>query len=655
MIQVSCVKQLPPNRSALSAHILNFEGDTMMNFNLIPIPTKICVTDENAIIYQADLCLSHKLRQYVKKAHEVIPCNGHLAVDYAICQSLEKEAYHLSISKEGILITASAPNGAYYALVTLDQLFRLNDGKICLLEIEDKPTMPLRGISDDISRGQVSTLQNFKDMIRRMSLVKCNVYMPYMEDTFQFKKYPESGKFSDPVPQEEWKELIEYAKDYYITIIPIFNTIGHWDKNAKLEFFYPYVIKQNDDPKGAPCTSVDVRKPAAQQMINDMLDELADVFGQSKAIHVGGDEVGDYTHLFKKDLAGKYYNEHFNRMYDSLKAKGIKTYMYSDMYTPLYGDYALGIDYIDSMPQDMNFVFWDYACREDYPNIRNLIARKKKFCLSPATYTWNRLLPQHYVSWLNTKWLAQHGSENAQGIIMSAWCDGGLTLREENWLGIYVGGLYSWNCHNTLAFDETVRSYFKLFFGLDVDMEQYHRLMDYDKNFVEHPYNQETFGEKIEFWYDQWQSGGSWLLREFLKDATQPADEALKQKLKGCEEIFKNAYSYFSTQKPLYNQSAYDAFVFDIKRSYVAVQKIFMLSGKPFISREDAMAQVPHIDEMIIKLEDLKQEHKQRWFADNRQSEWNYVEARYEELIDSFKSLKRYCLYSKSLGTTKKL
>ena len=91
--------------------------------------------------------------------------------------------------------------------------------------------------------------------------------------------------------------------------------------------------------------------------------------------------------------------------------------MYSDMYTPLYGDYALGIDYIDNMPDDMNFVFWDYACRADYPNIRNLIDRKKKFCLSPATYTWNRLLPQHYISWLNTKLLANAGSENARGII----------------------------------------------------------------------------------------------------------------------------------------------------------------------------------------------------------------------------------------------
>ena len=626
-----------------------------MNFNLIPAPSKLRVTDPSTLLRQNDLYLSENLKQYVKKADEIISGNGSIQVDYCFCESLGAEEYRLNICADGVQITASAPNGAYYALVTLAQLFQLNNGEICLLEIEDRPTMPLRGISDDISRGQVSTLQNFKDIIRRMSLVKCNIYMPYTEDTFEFKKYPESGKFSDPVKQEEWKELIEYAKDYYIQIIPIFNTIGHWDKNAKLEFFYPYVIKHNDDPNGSPCTSVDVRKPESQQMIYDMLDELVDVFGESKAIHVGGDEVGDYTHLFKKDLAGEYYNQHFNRMYDHLKAKGVKTYMYSDMYTPLYGDYALGIDYINNMPDDMNFVFWDYACRADYPNIRNLIERKKKFCLSPATYTWNRLLPQHYVSWLNTKLLAEHGSENAQGIIMSEWCDGGLTLREENWMGIYVGGLYSWNCHNTLEFEETVQSYFKLFFGLDVDMDQYNRLMSYDKAFVPHPYNAETFGDPIEFWYDKWQGGGSRLLREFLKDATEPVDEELKQILQGCDDIFKNAYAYFSALTPQRNQSAYDAFLFDIKRSYIAVQKIFMLSDKPFKSREEAMSKVGQIDEMIVTLTDLKAEHKARWFADNRQSEWNYVEARYDDLIDSFRSLKRYCLNGKSLQQVKKL
>ncbi len=626
-----------------------------MNFNLIPFPSKIRVTDQNAFVRQTDLKLSESIRQYVKKSPEIISETGNTEIRLNICSFPGKEEYRLKISAEGVEISASAPNGAYYALLTLSQLFELNDGKICMLEIEDRPTMPLRGISDDISRGQISTKQNFMDIIRRMSYVKCNVYMPYMEDTFEFKKYPESGKFSDPVTQEEWKELIEYAKDYYVDIIPIFNTIGHWDKNAKLEAFYPYVIKENDDPNGLPCTSVDVRKPESMQMINDMLDEIVDVFGQSKAVHVGGDEVGDYTRIFKKELAGKYYNEHFNRVYDYLKAKGIKTYMYSDMYTPLYGDYALGIDYIDQMPKDMNFVFWDYAVRSDYPNIQNLIERKKAFCLSPATYTWNRMLPQHYISWLNTKRLAESGSTNARGIIMSAWNDGGLALREENWMGIYMGALFSWNCLSGLAFEETVQSYFKLFFGLDVDMNEYKDLMDYDRNFVPHPYDEKAYGAKIEFWYDQWQNGGSMLLKEFLKDATEPADEDLKRKLSGCEEIFEKAYGYFSSLKPQRNKSAYDAFVFDIRRSLIAAQKIFMLDDKPCKSREEAMKKAKEIDPMIEKLTDLKQEHRERWFEDNRLSEWNYVEARYDELIDSFKSLKRYCLNFKTPGKVKRL
>lgn len=102
----------------------------------------------------------------------MISGNGHREVSLKICADLSKEAYRIRVSDEGIRISASAPNGAYYALCTLSQLFMLNQGEICHLEIEDAPDMPLRGISDDISRGQISTFQNFKDIIKRMSLVK---------------------------------------------------------------------------------------------------------------------------------------------------------------------------------------------------------------------------------------------------------------------------------------------------------------------------------------------------------------------------------------------------------------------------------------------------------------------------------------------------
>ena len=42
---------------------------------------------------------------------------------------------------------------------------------------------------------------------------------------------------------------------------------------------------------------------------------------------------------------------------------------------------------------------------------------------------------------------------------MSAWCDGGMSMREENWMGIYTGALYSWNCQNHMDFEDIVVSY----------------------------------------------------------------------------------------------------------------------------------------------------------------------------------------------------
>lgn len=626
-----------------------------MNLNLLPTPVSIHITDEHTTLHRSDLHLSQALLAYVPNAPELIADRGSIPIELTVCQDFEKEEYALEVCADHIGITASAPNGAFYALVTLNQLLCLNEDSTCLLTLRDKPDMALRGISDDISRGQISTKENFKDIIRRMAYAKCNTYLPYFEDTFAFSKFPASGSYSDPVSQEEWKELVAYARGYYIDLIPIFNTIGHWDKNAKLEAFAPYVIHENDDPQGIPCSSVDVRKPEARQMIFDMLDELVDVFGSAGAIHVGGDEVCDYTRLFQKDQAGTYYNEHFNRMYQYLKAKGIRPFMYSDMYTPLYGDYALGIDYIDQMPADMDFVYWDYACRADYPNIRALAERNKNFCISPATYTWSRMLPHHYMSWMNTRLLAQAAGTKAKGLIMSAWCDGGMTLREENWLGIYIGGLYAWNCKNELCFDDVIRAWFRLFFGVDVDMEQYHRLMDYDQASIPHPYNEETFGQKIEFWYDQWQSCGSRFFQEFWKDATEPVDPQLQNILSGSRQRFEEGYTYFSGLTPRRNQAAYQAFLFDIRRSALAARKLELLQPAAFRSREEARATVPEIDSMIAALQDLKEENRLRWFETNRESEWAYVEDKYDDLIDSFRSLRRYCLHGKALTSRKKL
>lgn len=80
---------------------------------------------------------------------------------------------------------------------------------------------------------------------------------------------------------QEWKELIAYAKEYYVRIVPIINTLGHWDKNASLQAFQECVLHEGDDPNGAPLSALDVRKQSVQDMVAAMVEEAVEVFGEA--------------------------------------------------------------------------------------------------------------------------------------------------------------------------------------------------------------------------------------------------------------------------------------------------------------------------------------------------------------------------------------
>ena len=621
---------------------------------LIPEPQSIQFTQ--GILREESCRIAPELLSFVPKAGELFPhTGGDAPITLALDASMDEEQYRLTVTPQGAAVAASTPQGAYYALCTLSQLFQLYKGEAPYCIVEDSPSMPVRGFTDDISRGQISTLDHFKSIIRRLSRIKCNLYMPYIEDVLQFRCMPESGKFSDPMSPQEWKELIAYAKEYYVRIVPIINTLGHWDKNASLQAFQECVLHEGDDPNGAPLSALDVRKQSVQDMVAAMVEEAVEVFGEAGALHVGGDEAAAYTRLFPKDEAARYYNGHFRRLYEQLKGHGLQTMMYCDMYTPVWGDYQIGLEKMEEMPEDMDFVYWDYACRDGYPNIRELIRRHKRFFLSPATHSWSRFLPQHYLSWLNTKSMAAEGAESARGILMSAWCDDGLNLREENWMGLYSGALFSWNCHSQMTFDETVSSFFQLFYGIDIDLEEYHNLMDYDLCFTDPEYCPETYGKPIEFWYCERQDAGTRLFQEFFKDATLPVDPDLKGKLAGAQERFQRGLGYFSGLSPSHNETAYRTFLFDIKRNLAAAKKTDLILDRPYRSREEAMADIPAIESLIQEVTALMEENRRLWFACNRQSEWDSAQCKYLELLDSLRSLARYCRYGKKLTSPKKM
>lgn len=615
------------------------------NIRLVPQPKEMTVKE--GYIAAEKLTVSEQITKLVPKAGEIFPYHGSIAIQADPDVSLDREGYFISVAENGVTIRYSAPNGLYYALATLRQLALLNDGRIPCCEIHDAPDMKIRGFSDDISRGQISTKENFKEIIRRLSEVKCNLYMPYIEDTLQLDCIPTSGRFSDPVRKEEWEEICAYAKDYYVQVTPIINTLGHWDKNSTLADFREMMLKTGD---GRTTSALDARKTEVRQMVCDMLDEAIEVFGDSAYIHVGGDEVAEYTRQFGKDGAAEIFNGHFKMLRDHLASKGRKMMMYSDMYTPVWGDYQLKLEAIDEMPDDILFVYWDYACRAHYNNIDSLMEHGKQFILSPATHSWNRFLPHHYASWLNTKSVAEQAGPDSSGMIMSAWCDGGMNLREENWYGIYCAAMYSWNSKASLSFDETVALYYQLFFGLAVDMQQYHALFDYDMGFLG-----ERGEEPIEFWYERRINAGNKLCSAFWEDATKPVDAELKAQFAGSKEVFEQALSYFAALTPKRNSLAYDVFLFDLKRSLAAAKKLELQRPDAYETREQAMADIPAWEALGNEVAALKVENERLWKAFNRQSEWLFAQSRYEDLYDSIQSVIRYCKYGKQMKPVKHL
>ena len=139
-------------------------------------------------------------------------------------------SYVMVVGEKGSVVAAETAQGRFYGLMTLVQYLHgtRNMERPCAV-VEDYPRLALRGISDDISRGQVSTMDDFKILIKTIARYKMNVFMPYMEDMFRFRNHPDIGEGRGAFTPEEIAELENYARDYHVRVIPIFQTLGHYE------------------------------------------------------------------------------------------------------------------------------------------------------------------------------------------------------------------------------------------------------------------------------------------------------------------------------------------------------------------------------------------------------------------------------------------
>jgi hypothetical protein len=348
-----------------------------------------------------------------------------------------RQAYGLSIQPQRILVSASTPQGRFYGVQTLRQLVRSSAGpSLPCVEIVDWPAMAWRGVSDDVSRGQMSTLRDFRELMGTLAYYKINLYAIYLEDVLTDR--PDSSR---GLTLRDLAELAAEARRSHITLLPIYQTMG---SNARIM----RELKQQGPtwlwshlPRSTPPSPF---SPWATRAIVRDVDAIATAV-PTPWFHLGGDEVGNFgldqprTYGVAADGAThgayvRFLSEHLRRVY------GRRAFVYSD--------YLLKFpNLLAELDRSTAIVDWNYHPGQTYATTRRFIdAGFRNVYVSPGLWSWNAFYPNYERGLANTRAFIDTGKAvGAVGAITSAWGDNGsVCLRENNRLGYAYGAAVAW-------------------------------------------------------------------------------------------------------------------------------------------------------------------------------------------------------------------
>ncbi len=272
-----------------------------------------------------------------------------------IDESIQKDCFYTDIGERYITISAQEEKDLFYGL--LDLLLKVKTREILKIGLSESKAVE-RGVHIDSGRKHY-TKRWFECLIDLMALNKLNILQIHFSENLGYrlesKKYPDITSI-EHLTIEDIKHLIAYAKNYYIKIIPSFDTPGHLES----------VLNQYDAFKLKPLDSaLDITNKDARSFIKSLYDEILDIF-ETDTIHIGADEFINFdeydqypqlkkyaeTHLGQDACAADTYVDYINDIGSYLMDKGQNVRVWND------GLYRLNVSH--SIPLDPRFVitYW---------------------------------------------------------------------------------------------------------------------------------------------------------------------------------------------------------------------------------------------------------------------------------------------------------
>lgn len=318
----------------------SYAQDNNPNINIIPAPVSIKKTQgvftlSQETIIQADtptnkcvaffsaaLLNSWSFRQAISKTDTTVT-NNVIRLTSVGADALPEEGYHISITPQKIVVTGKGA-GLFYGVQTLIQLLipaqQSALAKLPCVEIDDYPRFAYRGLHLDVSRHFFS-VDFVKKYIDLMASYKLNTFHWHLTDDqgwrIEIKKYPKLtlvgsqrdqtllGNFHDSDPQQfdntpyggyytqdEIRDVVKYASERYITIVPEIEMPGH--SEAAIASYPELSCDPGQTYKPGEVwggyDNVYCPTDYTFSFMEDVLTEVMALF-PGKYIHIGGDEV----------------------------------------------------------------------------------------------------------------------------------------------------------------------------------------------------------------------------------------------------------------------------------------------------------------------------------------------------------------------------
>lgn len=271
--------------------------------------------DQVAKFFQAKIKLSTGFNLDVVKS---APSNNYIQLIINDQLDVNKEGYILKVGTDAVNIEAKTPQGAFYAMqsfmqllpaeIESTQLVPAKEWNAAAVEIKDEPRLGYRGQMLDVCR-HFSSIDFIKKQLDVLAMFKINKFHWHLTEDqgwrIEIKKYPELTQISSQrvegegntygpyfYTQEEVKEVVAYAKERFIEVIPEIELPGHGV--AALTAYPEFSCTGGPfDVRNIWGVSTDIYCAGNDdtfKFLEDVISEVAPLF-ESKYFHIGGDEA----------------------------------------------------------------------------------------------------------------------------------------------------------------------------------------------------------------------------------------------------------------------------------------------------------------------------------------------------------------------------